>query len=74
MAILNKYYTTWTSDDSQLYKLEIIPSHTANDAQDTLTSGFVETQLPDDFLLRDMTFEASLGDIPLGIATQTLHH
>lgn len=72
MAILNKYYTTWTSDDSQLYKLEIIPSHTANDAQDTLTSGFVETQLPDDFLLRDMTFEASLGDIPLGIATQSL--
>lgn len=72
MAILNKYYTTWTSDDSQMYKLEIIPSHTANDAQDTLNNGFDETQLPDDFLLRDMTFEASLGDIPLGIATQTL--
>ena len=72
MAILNKYYTTWTSDDSQMYKLEIIPSHTANDARDTFTSGFVNTQLPNDFLLKDMTFEATLGDIPIGIATQTL--
>ena len=72
MAILNKYYTTWTSDDSQMYKLEIIPSHTANDAVDTINSGFVNVQLPNDFLLKDMAFEASLGDIPLGIATQTL--
>ena len=72
MAILNKYYTTWTSDDSQMYKLEIIPSHTAIDAVDTINSGFVNVQLPNDFLLKDMAFEASLGDIPLGIATQTL--
>lgn len=72
MAILNKYYTTWTSDDSQMYKLEIIETHSTADAQDTITSGFVELELPDDFLLKDMTFEASLGDIPIGIATQTL--
>ena len=53
MAILNKYYTTWTSDDSQMYKLEIIPSHTHTDTTDTHTSGFVNTQLPNDFLLND---------------------
>jgi hypothetical protein len=72
MAILNKYYTTWTSDDSQLYKLEIIPSHSTSDAQDTITSGFIESELPEDFLLKDMTFEASLGDIPIGLNTHTL--
>jgi len=72
MAILNKYYTTWTSDDSQMYKLEIIPSHTTVDAQNTYTSGFVESELPADFLLKEMTFEASLGDIPVGLNTQTL--
>jgi len=72
MAILNKYYTTWTSDDSQMYKLEIITTHTTTDAQDTIASGFVELELPNDFLLKDMTFEATLGDIPIGIATQTL--
>lgn len=72
MAILNKYYTTWTSDDSQMYKLEIIPTHSTSDAQNTIASGFVESELPADFLLKDMTFEASLGDIPLGLNTQTL--
>lgn len=72
MAILNKYYTTWTSDDSQMYKLEIIPSHTTVDAQNTITSGFVESELPADFLLKEMTFEATLGDIPVGLNTQTL--
>lgn len=72
MAILNKYYTTWTSDDSQMYKLEIIPTHSTSDAQNTIANGFVESELPADFLLKDMTFEASLGDIPLGLNTQTL--
>ena len=72
MSILNKYYTTWTSDDSQMYKLEIIPTHSTSDAQNTIASGFVESELPADFLLKDMTFEASLGDIPVGLNTQTL--
>jgi hypothetical protein len=72
MAILNKYYTTWTSDDSQMYKLEIIPSHTHTDTTDTHTSGFVNTQLPDDFLLRDMNLELDLGDIPVGLMSSTL--
>jgi hypothetical protein len=73
MAILTKFYTTWTSDDSQLYKLEVIQSHTAIDAQNTITSGFLVEELPADFLLKDMKFSASLGDIPIGIATQTLN-
>ena len=72
MAILNKYYTTWTSDDSQMYKLEIIPSHTHTDTTDTHTSGFVNTQLPNDFLLNDMVLDLELGDIPVGLMSSTL--
>ena len=72
MAILNKYYTTWTSDDAQMYKLEIIPSHTHTDTTDTHTSGFVNTQLPNDFLLNDMTLDLDLGDIPVGLMSSTL--
>lgn len=72
MAILNKYYTTWTSDDSQMYKLEIIPSHSHTDTADTHTSGFVETQLPNDFLLKDMKLDLDLGDVPVGLMSSTL--
>lgn len=72
MAILNKYYTTWTSDDSQMYKLEIIPSHDQIDTADTYASGFVNTELPSDFLLRDMSLDLDLGDIPLGLMSSTL--
>lgn len=72
MAILNKYYTTWTSDDSQMYKLEIIPSHDQIDTADTYASGFVNTQLPDDFLLRDMSLDLDLGDVPVGLMSSTL--
>ena len=72
MAILNKYYTTWTSDDSQMYKLEIIPSHNQVDTADTYASGFVSTQLPNDFLLKNMTLDLDLGDVPVGIMNSTL--
>lgn len=72
MAILNKYYTTWTSDDSQMYKLEIIPSHDQIDTADTYASGFVNTQLPSDFLLRDMSLDLDLGDVPVGLMSSTL--
>lgn len=72
MAILNKYYTTWTSDDSQMYKLEIIPSHDQIDTADTYASGFVNTELPSDFLLRDMSLDLDLGDVPVGLMSSTL--
>ena len=72
MAILNKYYTTWTSDDAQMYKLEIIPSHNQVDTADTYASGFVSTQLPDDFLLKNMSLDLDLGDVPVGIMNSTL--
>jgi hypothetical protein len=55
-----------------MYKLEIIPSHNQIDTADTYASGFVVTQLPNDFLLKDMTLDLDLGDIPVGLMNSTL--
>jgi hypothetical protein len=55
-----------------MYKLEIIPSHNQVDTADTYASGFVNTQLPDDFLLKDMSLDLDLGDVPVGMMNSTL--
>jgi hypothetical protein len=55
-----------------MYKLEIIPSHNQVDTADTYASGFVVTQLPNDFLLKDMALDLDLGDIPVGLMNSTL--
>ena len=61
-----RYVTTWTSEDSVDYRLYIIPSN-ANYA-----SGSTDVTLPSDFLLRDMSLDTELGELPAGIQSQVL--
>ncbi len=70
---MNRYYTTWQSDNGYNYQLTIIPSHDYIDAVDTITSGYTNTlQLPASFLLETMTLDTELGEIPAGLVSQTL--
>lgn len=70
---LNRYYKDWTSDDGSSYKLEIIPSHSHTDVIDTRAAGdFNECELPDEFILKEMTLESDAGEIPLGLHSKTL--
>lgn len=61
-----RYTTTWTSEDAIDYRLYIIPSN-ANYA-----GGSTNVTLPSDFLLRDMTLETELGELPSGSMSQVL--
>jgi hypothetical protein len=61
-----RYVTTWTSEDSVDYRLYIIPSN-ANYA-----SGSTDVTLPSDFLLRDMSLDTELGELPAGMQSQVL--
>lgn len=70
---LNRYYKNWTSEDGSAYRLEIIPSHSHTDVFDTRAAGgFNECELPDDFVLKEMTLESDAGEIPLGLHSKTL--
>lgn len=61
-----RYVTTWTSEDAINYRLYIIPSN-ANYA-----GGSTDVTLPSDFLLRDMTLDTELGELPVGMMSQVL--
>ncbi len=61
-----RYVTTWTSEDAINYRLYIIPSN-ANYA-----GGSTDVTLPSDFLLRDMTLDTELGELPSGMMSQVL--
>lgn len=66
MATNKRYTTTWTSEDSIAWRLNIIPSDAV------YTSGFTDVTLPSEFLLRDMKLDTDIGDIPAGITSQVL--
>ena len=61
-----RYVTTWVSEDTINYKLYIIPSN-AN-----YSGGSTDVTLPSDFLLRDMTLDTELGELPTGMMSQIL--
>lgn len=70
---INRYYTNWTAENGDAWKLTIIPSHDYIDAVDTITSGYAaDIQLPGSFLLETMNLNTELGDIPAGLVSQTL--
>lgn len=69
MALSNqRFVTTWTSEDGVLWRMYIIPS-----SVDYISSGVSSNvTLPAEFLLRDMTLDTELGNIPAGLVGQVL--
>lgn len=63
-----RFVTNWTSEDSILWRMYIIPS-----SVDYITGGTSSNvTLPSEFLLRDMSLETELGSIPAGLVSQVL--
>lgn len=61
-----RFFTEWTSEDFIVYRLYIIPS----DAD--YSSGSQDLELPNDFLLRDMKLDSSIGELPTGLKSDVL--
>jgi hypothetical protein len=61
-----RFYTEWTSEDNIVYRLYVIPSNA------DYSSGAQDFLLPDDFVLRDMKLDSSLGDLPTGLRSDVL--
>ena len=69
MALSNqRFVTTWTSEDGVLWRMYIIPS-SVNYVSSGVSSNVT---LPAEFLLRDMTLDTELGNIPAGLVGQVL--
>lgn len=72
-----RYYSEWSDENSWAYTLYIIPSNAngnplfPNDAP-SFDANFTAVKLPDDFIKRDMKLSTELGEIPVGIVSQTL--
>jgi hypothetical protein len=73
----NRYYTQFEDENAWQYTLYIIPSN-ANvstllpDNPAFFDSTFTSIELPKDFLMRSMSIETELGEIPSGIVSQTM--
>ena len=69
MALSNqRFVTTWSSEDGLDWRMYIIPSSV--DYISPATSSNVT--LPSEFLLRDMSLDTELGNIPAGLVGQVL--
>lgn len=63
-----RFVTTWASEDSVQWRMYIIPS-----SVNYISSGVSSNvTLPPEFLLRDMSLETELGNIPAGLVSQVL--
>jgi hypothetical protein len=72
----NRFYTTFTDENAWQYTLYILPSNantgSGSASLSSLTS-FNLIELPDDFLMRNMTIETELGEIPAGLISQVMN-
>ena len=72
-----RYYSIWKDEQDWEYTLYIIPSNANVDPLDpTAAADFDSTftlhALPDDLIMRDMKLNTELGEIPVGLVSQTL--
>lgn len=72
----NRYYTQFEDENAWQYTLYILPTNAnINDLQlylDSTLTTFTLVELPDDFLMKSMSLETELGEIPVGLVSQVL--
>jgi hypothetical protein len=72
----NRFYTQFEDEQGWQYTLYILPSNAnINDLQlflDSALTTFTLVELPDDFLMKSMSIETELGEIPAGLVSQVL--
>lgn len=72
-----RYYSEWYDENDWAYTLYIIPSNANINPSFPNNAGFFDStftlvELPDDFIMRDMKLSTELGEIPVGLVSQTL--
>jgi hypothetical protein len=71
----NRYYTQFEDENAWQYTLYILPSNANTGAGSTNVnslSTFNLIELPDDFLMRSMSIETELGELPAGLVSQVM--
>lgn len=72
----NRYYTQFEDENAWQYTLYILPSNAnLNDSQlflDSTLTTFTLVKLPDDFLMKSLSIETELGEIPAGLVSQVM--
>ncbi len=72
-----RFYSEWTDENDWQYTLYIIPSNANINPSFPSQAGFFDStftlvELPDDFIMEDMKLSTELGEIPVGLVSQTL--
>lgn len=67
-----RYYSEWQDEQGWDYTLYILPSNANAPNVDPLDSSFTLVELPDDLVMKSMKLETELGEIPVGLVSQTL--
>jgi hypothetical protein len=68
-----RFYTEWKDEQGWDYTLYILPSNANAPGEATIDPNFTLVELPDDFIMKSMKLETELGEIPVGMVSQTLN-
>ncbi len=71
----NRYYTQFEDENAWQYTLYILPSNANTGAGSTNVnslSTFNLIELPDDFLMKSLSIETELGELPAGLVSQVM--
>ena len=71
----NRYYTQFEDENAWQYTLYILPSNANTGSGSTNVnslSTFNLVELPDDFLMKSMSIETELGELPAGLVSQVM--
>lgn len=71
----NRYYTQFEDEQGWQYTLYVLPSNAntgAGSANLNTLESFTLVELPDDFLMKSMSIETELGEIPAGLVSQVM--
>lgn len=68
-----RFYSEWKDEQGWDYTLYILPSNANAPGESTIDSNFTLVELPDDCIMKSMKLETELGEIPVGMVSQTLN-